>query len=405
MKTNKSEPVGDGSQLSSLLKNMHPATEELREQGEDLAKNYKPGPRQAVPFMPSQLSDEQAVKQVYPKALEGQITGWIYIKRSDLDHFASSWADARSKLPIVDGREERTHEPLEWGTNCLSAPDRGPHECNGKCGSSHKCLRCECLCLCQWCNMGNPRCQSSVSDRWIHTDTPVGRITCIDEPAAPKVAETQPAISTVPELADYASRIANRNEAKLETQPATEELQIWYHGTSAENASAVRATGFLADTWFSRDMGSAYKFGGPHVFLVRVSFDDAPLGWQAHSLNHIPATAIIEEVFISIPKPETQPVSQELEFAKNLVKQWSNVAQPDMSSDLRQAVGIIEHELAKLKSVDAESAEDAYRRGQVEMQTICVNHFGNGCMVVGLAPYRKPPAAPLAGRGERLESK
>jgi hypothetical protein len=41
------------SDLQQLLKNMRPATEEeLREQGQNMGKNYKPGPRQAVPFPP-----------------------------------------------------------------------------------------------------------------------------------------------------------------------------------------------------------------------------------------------------------------------------------------------------------------------------------------------------------------
>lgn len=39
--------------LEELLKDVRPATEaELKEQGENLGKNYKPGPRQAVPFLP-----------------------------------------------------------------------------------------------------------------------------------------------------------------------------------------------------------------------------------------------------------------------------------------------------------------------------------------------------------------
>lgn len=39
--------------LTELLRDVRPVTEaELKEQGANLAKNYKPGPRQAVPFMP-----------------------------------------------------------------------------------------------------------------------------------------------------------------------------------------------------------------------------------------------------------------------------------------------------------------------------------------------------------------
>jgi hypothetical protein len=42
-------------ELAELLRDIRPATpEELVEQGQNLAKNYKPGPRQAVPFMPQE---------------------------------------------------------------------------------------------------------------------------------------------------------------------------------------------------------------------------------------------------------------------------------------------------------------------------------------------------------------
>lgn len=50
--------------LDKLLRNIRPATpEELKEQGESLARNYKPGPRQATPFMPAE------VKPMAPKDL------------------------------------------------------------------------------------------------------------------------------------------------------------------------------------------------------------------------------------------------------------------------------------------------------------------------------------------------
>jgi hypothetical protein len=77
------------------------------------------------------------------------------------------------------------HEPHEWGANCPQAPDLGPHECNGKsCTDKHVCLRCGAFCLCRWCNAGNPRIPSSVSDALVHTDTPVGRVKCIDPPSS-----------------------------------------------------------------------------------------------------------------------------------------------------------------------------------------------------------------------------
>ena len=78
------------------------------------------------------------------------------------------------------------HEPFEWGNNCPQAPDRGPHECVGKVGHhgpDHVCCRCGVHNQCCWCNEGYfPPCHSSVSDKWVHTDTPVGRVLCFDPP-------------------------------------------------------------------------------------------------------------------------------------------------------------------------------------------------------------------------------
>lgn len=51
-------------EIDDLLANIRPATpEELKEQGESLARNYKPGPRQARPFPPT------GVKPMAPKDL------------------------------------------------------------------------------------------------------------------------------------------------------------------------------------------------------------------------------------------------------------------------------------------------------------------------------------------------
>lgn len=229
-----------------------------------------------------------------------------------------------SELPIVDGREEMTREPLEWGTNCLNAPDRGPHECNGKCGSSHKCLRCGCLCLCQWCNMGNPRCQSSVSDRWIHTDTPVGRITCLDEPATPKVAETQPAA-----------------------------------GISK-----------IFGTWPGDET------------------DQELLG----ALNEI-------------RKPETQPVSQELPTNERALTLEEWITEADAMQELAEKYirecGILRAELAKLKSVDAESAERDLKERMQNAIALLNREFWDADEQIAEALAILAPAATLAGRGEQ----
>lgn len=41
---------------------------------------------------------KQKVLAIHPNALEGQVTGWIYLKRSDIDYFATSWCIAEEKL-------------------------------------------------------------------------------------------------------------------------------------------------------------------------------------------------------------------------------------------------------------------------------------------------------------------
>jgi len=88
--------------------------------------------------------------------------------------------------PDVSAELHLAHEPFEWGNNCPNAPDRGPHECVGKVGQhgpEHVCCRCGVHNQCCWCNEGYfPPCPSSVSDKWVHTDTLVGRVLCFDPP-------------------------------------------------------------------------------------------------------------------------------------------------------------------------------------------------------------------------------
>lgn len=58
--------------LDKLLANMRPATpKELKEQGESLARNYKPGPRQARPFPPTRMGTVDLVECV-KRLLHGQ---------------------------------------------------------------------------------------------------------------------------------------------------------------------------------------------------------------------------------------------------------------------------------------------------------------------------------------------
>ena len=55
--------VGELQDLSELLKHIRPATEaELKEQGESLGRNYKPGPRQAVTSISEPLSGVQGIE-------------------------------------------------------------------------------------------------------------------------------------------------------------------------------------------------------------------------------------------------------------------------------------------------------------------------------------------------------
>jgi hypothetical protein len=44
--------------------------------------------------------------------------------------------------------------------------------------------------LCRWCAEGNPRIPSSVSDVFVHTDTPVGRVLCDQRPLADRLLKT-----------------------------------------------------------------------------------------------------------------------------------------------------------------------------------------------------------------------
>lgn len=123
-------------------------------------------------------------------------TNWVAIGGGTTPELA--WADAASKLPK---QEPPRHAPLQWGENCSAAPDRGPHECAGDdatCLREHKhvCCRCGDLCPCRLCNLGNPRVQSSISMELVHTDTPLGRTTCIAQPIQ-VLHDSEPVIAIV----------------------------------------------------------------------------------------------------------------------------------------------------------------------------------------------------------------
>lgn len=77
--------------LAELLRDVRPATpEELVEQGQNLAKNYKPGPRQATPFMPvpsagSKPEEEKCWACHVPIEGCGK-TGWLHTVGMDDDY-------------------------------------------------------------------------------------------------------------------------------------------------------------------------------------------------------------------------------------------------------------------------------------------------------------------------------
>lgn len=65
-----------------------------------------------------------------------------------------------------------------------------------------------------------------------------------------------------------------------------------YHGTSEENATSIRETGFREWTWFAKHLEDAIGFGGLHVF--KVAFNDPPDHWQFMSENIVLPENIVE---------------------------------------------------------------------------------------------------------------
>lgn len=84
--------------------------------------------------------------------------------------------------------------------------------------------------------------------------------------------------------------------------PGAEETKqvIWFHGTTAENASDIARGGFKEGTWFARHMEDAIEFGGPIVFWVKVSFSKADAHeWQVCCSNSLPTSSISKIVQVS----------------------------------------------------------------------------------------------------------
>ena len=76
---------------------------------------------------------------------------------------------------------------------------------------------------------------------------------------------------------------------------------IAYHGTDEACAASIRKNGFIYGTYFAYKVEDAFVFGGRNIFVVRFSDDPAKWrgeadGWQFWVREHIPPTAIINEV-------------------------------------------------------------------------------------------------------------
>jgi len=101
------------------------------------------------------------------------------------------------------------------------------------------------------------------------------------------------------ELDDLWDGFANGWAAQAPTVGAPPDEQVvWFHGTSNENAEVIRKEGFRVGTYFAHHMEDAVKFGGPHVFFVKVHFNVEAERWQVTCSNPIPASAIQDEQIV-----------------------------------------------------------------------------------------------------------
>ncbi len=217
-------------------------------------------------------------------------------------------------------REEPTHESLEWGTNCLNAPDRGPHECNGRCFDKHICLRCGCSCLCQSCNEGNMRCRSSVTERWVHTDTSIGRHMCFDPPSVSPQLREEPTMSD--ELGRRTESFISRRKqmaAKLREEPGN----LWDTCTDCElplpsckcnvDLTAVNEPiGGMA----TGDAPSAYK-------LVLEQAEDEGLWFKAQYITEDYLQRALRALHAAVETDASKPsLSPEMAELRQLVKEY-----------------------------------------------------------------------------------
>ena len=67
--------------------------------------------------------------------------------------------------------------------------------------------------------------------------------------------------------------------------------QMWYHGTTEENANKILEEGFRAGTYFTWDLSSALVMGGDHVFEIFVDFETKD--WQYRIKEVMPPSKII----------------------------------------------------------------------------------------------------------------
>ncbi len=117
----------------------------------------------------------------------------------------------------------------------------------------------------------------------------------------PDAAPTPPSTGVTPKK-------KAKKDLILTKAKAISDKTTWFHGTNTEIAALIRLEGFKEDTWFSRHMEDAVKFGGPHVFVVKMMIDNAPLDWQIHMANALPPSIIVEEKYVAAATGVTEGV-------------------------------------------------------------------------------------------------
>jgi hypothetical protein len=71
-------------------------------------------------------------------------------------------------------------------------------------------------------------------------------------------------------------------------------MQIYFHGTTKENAAKILIEGFNIGTYFATHLETALKFGGENIFFVEFDKErfNGPVGWQFHIRERVPPAKI-----------------------------------------------------------------------------------------------------------------